>query len=109
MLKGLEALERLVYAITHDVNAYSQYTQSQPFINKDKALVEKELKALEIIRNKGVNIGNFKAMLEDWKDLTFENYINYRIENSYELQSDYDFETNSLTQEEYDLLKEVLL
>ena len=72
-------------------------------------VVEKSLKALEIIKNKGINVGNFKDMLEDWKDITFENYLSYRVENGYELQNDYVFETNPLNEEEYNLLKEVLL
>lgn len=69
----------------------------------------KEKKVLDIITTKGVNVGNFKAMLEDWKDLTFENYISYRIENSYELQSDYDFETKPLNEQEFNLVKESIL
>lgn len=58
MNKGLEALERLVYAITHDVNAYSQYLFSQKYIDKDKEVVAKELKALEIINQNFRLVGN---------------------------------------------------
>lgn len=99
MSKGLKALGRITG--TQNLTMYEQ--------NECLKTIEKELKALEIIKNKGVHVGNFKDMLEDWKDISFKDYLNYRVENGYDLQNDYDFVTNTLTQEEYDLLREVLL
>ena len=74
MSKGLEALKR-----SFDSWEYL----------KDYETIEKELKALEIIKNKEVDIKAFN-------DLTNLGDYNYYCEPE-------------LTQEEYDLLKEILL
>ena len=56
----------------------------------------KELKALEIIKNKGFDIGWFQRM---WKEgMTYDEYNFSNSSGKY-----------YLTQEEYDLLREVLL
>ena len=77
MSKGLEALQFM--------------RERDMFLQSCANTIEKELKALEIIKSKEVSISYFKIgiSLEHWNE-TFEK--KYR-----------------LTQEEYDLLKEVLL
>ena len=82
MSKGLEALNYLVF----NCNYYE---------NKDKheEIVEKELKALEIIKNKKVDCW---AFISD-------------ISITSEEESLYAFSKKDLTKEEVELLKEVLL
>ena len=78
MSKGLEAIEQYKKVICPNC----QYNYGDGCQNKDQCfsmIIEKELKALEIIK-KLTNIGTF---------------INYNLD--------------SLSQKEYDLLKEVLL
>ena len=84
MSKGLEALQdiRLRLFIESEV-------QSKKVIN-DLKTIEKELKALEIIKNKKVDI----------------KYLYYRANFNLDKYNDNYIET--LTQEEIDLLKEVL-
>ena len=103
MSKGLEALQRINENVT--VVTYENFDEDISIIEKelkDKEELEtmysncvingaKQKKALEIIKEKRVNID----YLRDCK--TLEDYNNILIEK---LQ---------LTQEEYDLLKEVLL
>ena len=55
------------------------------------SVLKKELKALEIIRNKRVIVGRLIFSKDLWE---YNNYVSYDME---------------LTQEEYDLLKEMLL
>lgn len=65
--------------------------------NIDYDLIEKSLKALEIIKEKEVNVCNFKlfAQFEKW--------------NIYMMHwRDDEISGSSLSQEEYDLLKEIL-
>lgn len=84
MSKSLEALKRI-----RQETCPATY---MPDFDKDECcnIIEKELKALEIIKEKKVNI---KLLLID-KDCELYN-MNYGYED--------------LTQEEYELLKEVLL
>ncbi len=65
----------------------------------------KKYKALKIIKEKEVNIHNFKAYLinQGW---TYEQYLDEENEIN---TSGHQFAYNKLTQEEFDLLKEVLL
>ena len=79
------------------------------FISNSFEIIEKALKALEIIKEKRVNVEEFIEMFEDWKEITYEKWIIYYEENGYYIQGNEDFDYNRLTQEEYDLLKEVLL
>ena len=51
MSKGLEALKRLVDGDLNEVNYYRQFCDSTTYIMKDKETIEKELKALEIIKD----------------------------------------------------------
>lgn len=87
MGKGLDALERLYCAGRLDL----PYVQS-PRHKEDYELVEKELKALEIIKNKNINIV--------WLKMCFSNF--YGLE-SYNRNTD-----EKLYREQYELLKEVL-
>ena len=82
-MKGLKALAKVVrkYFIHN--------------MDKEITAIEKELKALEIIKNKRVDVGFF--MILQYGENPLE-----ELNRSYE-------ETQRLTQEEYDLLKEVLL
>lgn len=90
MLKGLEMLDSII----------------ETFYNKeseDIQIVRKELKALEIITNKGVNVRNLIIYCFEMTD-TYEEYVdsfNY-CENYWDLGKEL------LTQKEFDLLKEVL-
>ena len=64
--------------------------------------IEKELKALEIIKKKKVNVDNFLNHIE--KDTDYKEYK--RLCGLYKIMV---FSDKELTQEEYELLKEVLL
>ena len=80
MSKGLEALESII----------------ETFYDKDSEdiqIVRKELKALEIIRNKNVNIV--------WLNMCFQEFYGYE---SYNRNAEI-----KITREEYELLKEVLI
>lgn len=85
MSKGLEALERL-----NSIVAYDENEELIP-IDEDLSIIEKELKALEIIKNKKVDV----------------KYLYYRAEFNVEKYNDNYLET--LTKEECALLKEALL
>lgn len=93
MSKGLEALEELKKDLT-PMN-FSRIEKLDRYKVIEKALKdkEKELKALEIIKKKKVNVGDFVRCksVEDYNE-----YCCYGKEET-------------LTQEEYDLLKEELL
>lgn len=67
---------------------------------KNKAIVEKELKALEIIKNKRVDY--YQDITESW---SYEEYLdNFKYQQSI---GDWK-EKELLAKEEYELLKEVL-
>ena len=92
MSKGLEALNKIkdCLEIADEVDGDIVFTgeyEEQESLN----IIEKELKALEIIKNKGVDISLFKKYDD-------RNLYNYNYKSEYQL-----------TQKEYDLLKEVLL
>ena len=70
---------------------------------------QNKLKALEIIKEKRVNVEEFIEMFEDWKEITYEEWIIYYEENGYYIQGNEDFDYNRLAKEEFDFLKEVLL
>lgn len=85
MSRGLRALKRIKDFLVLNTKHWKQ----------DVGYIEKELKALEIIKEKKVNI----ILLIS----SFNNHITIRYYNSW-------FPDKlKLTQEEYDLLKEVLL
>ena len=104
MSKELEALERLFCAGRLDLDYVLNGKQ-----NQDYKIIEKALKALEIIKEKRVNVEEFIEMFEDWKEITYEEWIIYYEENGYYIQGNEDFDYNRLAKEEFDFLKEVLL
>lgn len=83
--KGLEAFYNIKDEMLEWTEGYEE----------DLDIVEKELKALEIIRNKEINI---HALLLHLKRFDFPDGYNALVGEKYRI-----------TQEEYDLLKEVLL
>lgn len=100
MSEGLEAFERI-----------KSYFNPKQLLTKEKTLndldvIEKELKALEIIRNKGV----FVHLLQQSKSV--EEYNSLMI-IAFKKKAERDYkgavEKFCLTEEEYNLLKEVLL
>ena len=126
MIKGLEALERLVDGNLNEVNYYRRFCDSTTYIMKDKEIIEKELKrleelekafdslakddekakkllskeieknrALEIIKNKEINV---HALFLHLKRFDKPDGYNVLVGTKYQI-----------TQEEYGILKEVLL
>ena len=89
MSKGLEALKEIGMNYARVFKA--RENGKKQFVH-DYLIIEKELKALEIIKDKRVNV---EWLLKCFKDYDLETYNTYQ--------------TKPLTQEEYDLLKEVLL
>lgn len=71
--------------------------------------LDNRLVVLETIKEKRVNVEEFIEMFEDWKGITYEEWIIYYEENGYYIQGNEDFDYNRLTKEEFDLLKEELL
>ena len=90
MSKGLEALKEIVF---NYVQVFKNNENGKQMFMEDVHIIEKELKALEIIRNKGLNTWWFKK---------FNSYEEYKNKGCEDLATE-------LTQEEYDLLKEVRL
>lgn len=82
MSKGLEALENIKH-----------YDTRVGLHEKDYEFIEKELKAFEIIKTKRVDV---IRLFQCFKIGALSNYNNF-------------YAYKKLTQEEYDLLKEVLL
>lgn len=103
MSKGLELLK----AYENKYTFASQFNGDRlPYYQTIKMLepIEKELKALEIIKNKSVNVRNLIIYCFEMND-TYEEYVdvfNY-CDNYWELGNEL------LTEEEYNLLKEMLL
>ena len=94
-MKGLEELKRLAYEIAC---CRCQYYIDNKCTNKGECvwkIIEQELKALEIIKSKELNI---HALLLHLKRFDSPSGYNVLVGNKYKI-----------TQEEYDLLKEVLL
>ena len=99
MTKGLEALESIKQTIRLKNDGYINLFETLDFLS-----VEKELKALEIIKEKEVDIMSFKRRLEiGWDYNLFEEHC--LDNNEYEENPSY---RSHITQEEYDLLREVL-
>ena len=84
MSKGLEAFGKITG--TQNLTMYEQ--------NECLKTIEKELKALEIIKNKRVNVNLLLAKIESPSPAFYNMVVGLKYK---------------LTQEEYDLLKEVLL
>jgi len=103
MNKGLEKLKTIRHI--HDMECGKDES-----INKDFDIIEKELKALEIIKDKKVNVPNLIALFksqtsyEEYEQL-WDNDIRWQLTKNWDIQ----FSRRKLTQEDWDLLKEVLL
>lgn len=89
MSKGLEALKE-----AKDRNGLPLNQNFAPITEKEIAIIEKELKALEIIRNKNISIECLKRAIRKEGLEWYNRLCPYQLEK--------------LTQEEFDLLKEVL-
>lgn len=101
MSKGLEALK---YLDEHNLNWHDNPTK------KYVDIIEKELKALKIIKEKEVNT-RFLCQLFSNKGLVrYETYEDYLRKDCKEYKNAYlSVSLFPLTQEEFDLLKEELL
>lgn len=84
MIKGIEASKKNKYLVIIPDNNMLMY-------NKNEEIIQKELEALKIIDEKNVNVIRIK---NDQVDLVYYNWKERK--------------ENQLTQEEYDLLREVL-
>ena len=94
MSKELTAFRK----ICKNLNSY-EFTDDY---KNNKKLIEKSLKALEIIKKKMVN-------LDDLNDAIYEdNYHQNDEHNAIDIYNQNRFEYKRLTQEEYELLKEIL-
>ena len=93
MNKGLEIIKKKKELL----NKQNQDDQSVIIWDFELDTIEKELKALEIIKDKRLDV----TLLQDSENL---DYYNIDVQNYYTV-----YEDMYLTQEEYDLLKEVLL
>lgn len=122
MSKGLEALERLkMFPIYQEIKRIPQQFRDKESINTDLSIIEKELKEYqhheEILNYYGLTLANFReaclllAMLKgDGRNI---HNIDKQLE-ALEVIKKYPntvkrYIMNYLPQEEYDLLKEVLL
>ena len=98
MSKGLEALRRIdKHLIRHEETQEKEFSE---YIST----IEKELKALEIIKNKKVQVAYLHSMWDD-----FEKTFNSNDEDVLWLYNEGRPKKEQLTKKEYDLLKEVIL
>ena len=95
MSKGLEALDNIKDEMLEWTEGYEE----------DLDIVEKELKALEIIKEKDVNVYWFRYVHKHHKKIETRPFHS----NALEAYNSGIKVERRLTQEEYDLLKEVLL
>ena len=98
MNKGLEALQKIENELAKAWGMDIAYDEK---VFDSFHIVGKELQALEIIENKKVNVEIF---LKHSKDKNYKEFIEY--EKKFII---FNSSVISLTQEEYDLLKEKLL
>ena len=96
MSKGLDAL-KIIYDMEDLQGGRDKFWNAY-------RVIEKELKALEIIKKKNVFVWGFIHRIKEIKDFEYT-YDYYKTHYGY-FHSGYKFEL--LTQEEYDLLKEIL-
>ena len=104
-----QLLDRLVYAIKHEVNYYSQFNQSEPIINQDYKIVEqtlteyeKQKQILEVLKNKGVDIDYLNYCIQfckKHKEKIIRAFVYYNQTSPNRLK---------LTKEEFNLIKEWL-
>lgn len=94
---GLEALDKLAKQIEldEDVDFWE--------IRNAHLLIEKSLKALEIIKEKNVNMFGFKRDIKQLGNRFTYKYYQSNLGNYHS-----GFDIQELTEEEFDLLKEIL-
>ena len=98
-MKGLEALKELNDIIPPTFGKGTWY--------RCLKVIEKELKALEIIREKKVNVGEFLVLIN--KDTTYEQY-EYLYENRDKILGDSLTTFNAkLSKREFEVIKESIL
>lgn len=108
MSKELKALEYLIAIMQNQITTIIRNEKDEEKKRKfekltfelmfeDKAVIEKGLKALDIIKEKSVDVGFLQYCS------TVETYNNYIIEHAWTRQ------TKKLTKEEFGLLKEALI
>lgn len=100
-MKALKSLEIIKNAPTIYVGCASDIYTRYPFECKE---IEKELEALKIIKEKNVFVWGFIHRKEEMKDFEYT-YDYYKKYYGY-FHSGYDYKL--LTEEEFDLLKEVM-
>lgn len=110
MIKGLEALEKIKKLdILYDIEMTEKGEEYFKEHSIDLSIIEKELKALEIIKEKKVNTAEFIAYVKDTNH-NYETYLlDYSQEHWYLHINDNNETSYCLIQEEYELIKEVLL
>ncbi len=99
MSKELEALEE-AKELTHRLITSGSWDKIEEQLN----IVDSALKALEIIKDKEVNVHFLLVCMDD-----FSHNDEVGREEYNKQEGSYWHTANALTQEEYDLLKEVLL
>lgn len=119
MVKGLDALKKLKDRADHDEYLFRKDTNREKAIkfleenNSHVSLIEKELKALEIIKRTRLNVGKFMILCngdnEYTPNTTYEQYV-YFCEHEDDIGGDkmHSFPCYRLTKEEYELVLEVL-
>lgn len=102
MPKGLEALNSLKYmtcieaGFNSELITYAEEMEHNEMVEEKYNIIEKELNALEIIKNKKVNLFHI------W---VFDDYTQYKQHYPF---SEYNAEEDMLTNKEFDFLKEWL-
>lgn len=107
MSEGLESLERYkdsYIEIGFGFKAMEKFGETWEYKK-----IEKELKALEIIYRKGVNVGYLKDAWEHNKKVNYDKDLIISVDTMRMLACGSSKNSTSLTQEEYKLLKEVYI
>lgn len=99
MKKGIEAFKR----IKENTTCYVSQDYDMTNYDADVEVVEKELKTLEIIKKKRINVDKLLFMIKDLK-MDYEKCKNSNKYEFYHTCGSKDY----ITQEEFDLLKKVL-
>lgn len=106
-MENVPSLDENLNIIEKALKEYKELKQDYAMLKEEYALyrkdTEKQIKALEIIKEKRVNVDNFLSFIR--KETTYEDYL---IKHNKFVITKITFK-EKLTQEEYDLLKEVLI
>ena len=95
-MTGLEALNKIDNEVLYGVYAQEHYSN-------ELAIIRKELKALEIIKEKNVNMFGFKRDIKQLGNRFTYKYYQSNLGNYHS-----GFNIQELTEEEFNLLKEVI-